>query len=63
MGYDSGPGVTWYYVDKEGVTQSVDGASITAKMVTLGNYFKTSADAASALIEGVLLNYHNQLEY
>jgi len=60
-----GGGVTWYYVDEEGVVQGVDGTLITAPMLALGNYFKTNANAttASSLIQGVLLNYHDTLGY
>ena len=58
-------GETIYYLDKEGEVQSVDGASITAKMVTLGNYFKTADDATSAskVVKTALLKNHDDLEY
>ena len=58
-------GATWYYLDKEGEVQSVDGASITAKMETWGNYFKSSADAsaASKVVKTAFLKNHDDLEY
>lgn len=60
-----GGGETAHYIDKDGAVQSVDGASVTAGMLALGNYFKSADDATAAakLVTTTLLNYHDTLEY
>jgi len=58
-------GETAYYFDEEGEVQSMQGDLITAKMITLGNFFKTSDEALAAAkrIVSNMSSYHDTLGY